>query len=104
RADPRTNRRAARRGADRVNLIICRAMTRRALMFAAVLCVLVAAAAGAPRAQPPPPPPQPQPTFRTEANYVRVDVFPTLDGAPVVDLTRDDFEIFENGAPQKLEQ
>ena len=29
----------------------------------------------------------PQPTFRTEANYVRVDVYPTRDGAPVTDLT-----------------
>ena len=23
------------------------------------------------------------PTFRTEANYVRVDIYPTKDGAPV---------------------
>ena len=35
----------------------------------------------------------PQPTFRTEANYVRVDVYPTRDGAPVADLTAADFEI-----------
>jgi hypothetical protein len=49
-------------------------------------------------AQPPPP------TFRTEANYVRVDVFPTKDDAPVSDLTQADFEILENGAPQKIEQ
>jgi len=46
----------------------------------------------------------PQPTFRTEANYVRVDVYPTRDGAPVADLTRDDFEILDNGQPQTLEQ
>ncbi len=50
-------------------------------------------------------PAQPQlPTFRTEANYVRVDAYPTKGGAPVDDLTRDDFEILENGQPQKLEQ
>jgi len=49
-------------------------------------------------AQPPPP------TFRTEANYVRVDVFPTKGDAPVSDLTQADFEILENGAPQKIEQ
>ena len=49
-------------------------------------------------------PPPPQPTFRTEANYVRVDVFPTKDGAPVMDLSRDDFEIVEGGVAQKLEQ
>jgi hypothetical protein len=33
-------------------------------------------------------PPQPQPpTFRTEANYVRVDIYPTKDDVPVSDLT-----------------
>jgi VWFA-related protein len=50
-------------------------------------------------------PPQPaQPTFRTEANYVRVDVFPTKDGAPIADLTAEDFEVLENNTPQKIEQ
>jgi VWFA-related protein len=50
------------------------------------------------------PAPQP-PTFRTEANYVRVDVFPTTkDGAPILDLTQQDFELLESGAPQKIEQ
>ena len=49
-------------------------------------------------AQPPPP------TFRTEANYVRVDIYPTKDETPVTDLTQNDFEIFESGAPQKIEQ
>src|SRR5256885_7730303 len=46
----------------------------------------------------------PQPTFRTEANYVRVDVFPTKDGVPVVDLAAADFEVVEDKAPQKIEQ
>ncbi len=46
----------------------------------------------------------PTPTFRTEANYVRVDVFPTRDGAPIPDLTAADFEVFEDKAPQKIEQ
>jgi VWFA-related protein len=45
-----------------------------------------------------------QPTFRTEANYVRVDVFPTRDGAPATDLTQADFEILEGGVAQKIEQ
>jgi VWFA-related protein len=45
-----------------------------------------------------------QPTFRTEANYVRVDVYPTRNGAPVADLTRDDFELLDNGRPQTIEQ
>ena len=46
----------------------------------------------------------PQPTFRAEANYVRVDVFPTKDGVPVADLNADDFEVIEDKAPQKIEQ
>lgn len=45
-----------------------------------------------------------QPTFRTEANYVRVDVYPTRNGAPVTDLTREDFEILDSGQPQAIEQ
>ena len=46
---------------------------------------------------------QPQ-TFRTEANYVRVDVYPTRGGQPVIDLALQDFDILENGAPQRIEQ
>jgi VWFA-related protein len=46
----------------------------------------------------------PLPTFRTEANYVRVDAFPTRDGSAVADLTAADFEVFEDRAPQKIEQ
>src|SRR6267154_83025 len=50
------------------------------------------------------PAPQP-PTFRTEANYVRVDVFPTTkDGAPILNLTQQDFDVLESGALQKIEQ
>jgi VWFA-related protein len=48
---------------------------------------------------------QPQrPVFRTEVNYVRVDVYPTADGVPVGDLRQDDFEVFDDGVPQKIEQ
>ena len=36
------------------------------------------------------------PIFHTEANYVRVDVYPTKDGQPIPDLTKDDFEILED--------
>ncbi len=46
----------------------------------------------------------PQPTFRTEVNYVRVDVYPTQDQRPVSDLTQDDFEVLDNGTLQKIEQ
>ncbi len=41
-----------------------------------------------------------QPTFHTEANYVRVDVYPTVDGQPVLDLRQDEFEVLEDGKPQ----
>jgi VWFA-related protein len=57
--------------------------------------------------QPAPPPDRPQdqppPRFRTEANYVRVDVYPTAGGQPVQDLSVGDFELLENGAPQKID-
>lgn len=45
-----------------------------------------------------------RPTFRLEANYVRVDAYPTVDGAPVADLDASDFEILEDGRPQAIEQ
>ncbi|HKF66711.1 MAG TPA: VWA domain-containing protein [Vicinamibacterales bacterium] len=51
-----------------------------------------------------PPDQLPVPTFRTEANYVRVDVFPTRDGAPIADLAATDFEVLEDRVPQKIEQ
>ena len=35
---------------------------------------------------------------------MRVDVYPTKDNAPVVDLTQEDFEVLEAGVPQKIEQ
>ncbi len=50
------------------------------------------------------PAPQPPPTFRTEANYVRVDVYPSRDNAPIAELSQADFEILEGGVPQKIEQ
>jgi VWFA-related protein len=45
-----------------------------------------------------------RPTFRTEANFVRVDVYPTRNGMPVPDLTSSDFEVLEDKVPQKIEQ
>ncbi len=45
----------------------------------------------------------PTPTFRTEANFVRVDVYPSAGGRQVPDLRADDFEVFEDGKPQKIE-
>jgi VWFA-related protein len=46
---------------------------------------------------------QEQPRFRAGANLVRVDAYVTADGAHVTDLTVDDFEVLEDGVPQKVE-
>ena len=50
-------------------------------------------------------PPQPRPPiFRGGAHYVRVDAYPvTKDGKIVEGLTRDDFEIYEDGKPQAID-
>jgi VWFA-related protein len=44
-----------------------------------------------------------QPTFRTGANYVRVDMYASKDGKPVEDLKQDEIEILEDGVPQKID-
>jgi VWFA-related protein len=55
--------------------------------------------------QPPGTPGQPQPTFRAGINYVAVDVIVTdRRDNPVVDLRREDFEVFEDGRPQPIEE
>jgi VWFA-related protein len=43
-----------------------------------------------------------QPPIRVEANFVRVDAYPTVDGKPVMDLKAEDFEILEDHKPQKI--
>lgn len=73
--------------------------------------VLAWAAVGAQQPAPPPTPAapaqepqagQPRPTFRVEANFVRVDAIVTRDGTPVTDLTAADFEVLEDNVPQTL--
>ncbi len=55
------------------------------------------------RGQGRPPAAQEQPpTFRSEVNFVRVDVYPTADGKPVTDLEQQDFELFEDNVPQEV--
>ncbi|HEY2905471.1 MAG TPA: VWA domain-containing protein, partial [Vicinamibacterales bacterium] len=56
--------------------------------------------------QPPPTSdqPQPPPTFRTGINFVRVDVIITdKNGNALADLQPGDFEVTEDGKPQKIE-
>lgn len=50
--------------------------------------------------QPQDPPPQ---VFRTQANFVRVDAYPTSNGQPVLDLKAEEFDVFEDDKPQKVE-
>ncbi len=47
--------------------------------------------------------PPPQSTFRTEARYVRVDMYASQAGRALADLRRDDVELLEDGIPQAIE-
>jgi VWFA-related protein len=70
----------------------------------ALLVVLVAAPIGLAQSGGTAKPPQDQrPTFKTQANFVRVDVYPTADGRPVMDLRAADFELLEDGVPQAID-
>jgi VWFA-related protein len=78
------------------------------LLVVLTVTTLAAQQTSSPPPQPPPPQPratsddQPPPRFRTDANYVRVDVYPTKDGKVVDDLKAEDFELLENGAKQEV--
>jgi VWFA-related protein len=88
-------------------------MTQRlafALTFAVLTGGLLAAqqqpaqqASPPPQAAPQAPTEQPPLTFRVEVNYVEVDATVTDDqGKPIADLTKDDFELFEDGKKQDV--
>jgi VWFA-related protein len=64
---------------------------------------LLAVLAQSPQGRQPSSPTQQPPRFRGGTNLVRVDAFATTNGVPVQDLKADDFEIFEDGAPQKID-
>src|SRR4029453_16257170 len=97
-----------------------------ALAACAALCATLAAQQGGTPQTPPPKPPAhqeapdkpsaqtspgqpaagqlPPVTFKVEVNYVEVDTLVTdRQGQVVRDLTRDDFEGFEDGRPTPLE-
>jgi len=44
-----------------------------------------------------------QPTFSAKVEHVRVDVFATERGRPILGLKPDDFELVDNGVPQRVE-
>jgi VWFA-related protein len=70
----------------------------RSLVVAAGICVLAGAG---PRGRISGQQPE-TPTFRTDASYVLTDVFVTLEGKPVTDLTAADFEVKEDGVVQTI--
>jgi VWFA-related protein len=72
---------------------------------AAALSALVAwSASSLPAAQSPTPQdPQQPPRFRSEASFVRVDVYPSKNGQPVAGLTKDDFELLEDNVVQTID-
>ena len=47
--------------------------------------------------------PAPAP-FRTDVNYVRVDMYPTIRGQAVTDLQQSEIELLENGVPQTIDR
>jgi VWFA-related protein len=75
-------------------------------IFTSLALAMAGAALGIAQTAGTPPPPQeqqPRPPFRAEANFVRVDAYPTRNGQPVLDLTADDFEVFEDGKAQSVQ-
>ena len=83
-------------------------MRRELLTFVTVAVAVVTLGAQPPPTQTtqtqPPAPAQPPPVFRAGTNQVRVDVT-VLDrkGDPVTDLTKDDFDVREDGIPQTID-
>ena len=78
-----------------------RSRRRRALAARSLVLDLAAAGLGATAQDPQAPTRQ---VFRAGANFVAVDAYPTRDGKIVDSLTRDDFEVFEDGKRQSIEQ
>lgn len=66
------------------------------------LLILVVVAAGAAILAQAPQDPQ-RPIFRTGTSLVRVDAYPSKDGKIIEGLAAEDFEVFEDGVPQKIE-
>lgn len=78
-------------------------MPRRSLAGACLALGALLIATPHPRAQEAAGAQEQPPRFRTEASFVRVDVYPTRGGVPVTDLRADEFEVLEDGRPQRIE-
>ena len=79
----------------------------RCLLALAVgsLSIALTLAQGTTSQTPPPQTPAGQaPVFRAGVNLVTVDAYPVRDGQIVEGLTPADFEILEDGKPQKIDQ
>jgi VWFA-related protein len=77
----------------------------RCRIFSSLVLAIAGAAIAIAQTSAPAPAPQdqrPRP-FRTEANFVRVDAYPTRNGQPVLDLTSEEFEVFEDGKAQAIQ-
>ena len=78
-------------------------MALRSILTFSLAAILVAPALGRQAQQKPPPDQQRPPVFRAGTNVVQVDVYPSRDGRIVEGLTAADFMVFEDGAPQAIE-
>src|SRR5438067_8316046 len=85
-----------------------KAMDGRSFLSSLLLTSVLSAASGQPPPQSPSSAPQTIPrdeeqeVVRITTNLVQVDVVVTRDGKQVTDLKPDDFEVFEDGKPQKI--
>ena len=87
-------------------------MDRRVFFSLLILCSLLVPVGGQQPQQPPsqssapkqqnPPRDDEQDVVRITTNLVQVDVVVTKDGKQVTDLKPEDFELFEDGHPQKI--
>jgi VWFA-related protein len=66
------------------------------------LCLAVLGSAVLLGAQPPQDAPPSEPRFRGGTNLVRLDVYVSQKDVAVTDLSRDDFEVLEDNAPQEV--
>lgn len=74
----------------------------RRVAFAVLALIPFAAPSAAPQQSAPPQ--EQRPTFRGSSVFVNVDVYPRRDGRVLENLTKDDFEVFEDGKPQPIEK